>query len=211
MASNLLAITNISESPSKNPSKNNKFLSTFKLKIKQCFDLWWQGKRNSEGKLDFYFKYKKFFKYEEYLDFLPRHVRRFMTRLRTSSHNFPIEILRYGKNKPKREERKCKICTLYEKGDEIHYLIRCNNFILHEIRQSFLKEIKEQKPQLDVFSTDNIIQYCLPMTDRSIYLPMATYVKNILQAYGTEKREIPPAPVTTRSGRLVKKPNKLDL
>ena len=105
MASNLLAITNISESPSKNPSKNNKFLSTFKLKIKQCFDLWWQGKRNNEGKLDFYFKYKKFFKYEEYLDFLPRHIRRFMTRLRTSSHNFPIEILRCGKKQTKKRRK----------------------------------------------------------------------------------------------------------
>ena len=211
MVTYLLSITKITEKPSKNTKSNNRILCSFKKKIKQCFEQWWQTKSISEGKLDFFFKYKKTFKCEEYINFLPRHIRRFLTRLRTSSHNFPVETMRYMKKKPNREERKCNICALAEKGDELHYLLRCKNVMFPEIRQNFLEEIREQIPQFGAFSLDNIVQYCLSMTDRRTYLPMATYVKNIMQAYGSEKREKIPAPVKTRSGRLVKKPDKLDL
>ena len=160
MVTNLLSITKITEKPSKNTKMNNKIISNFRLKIKQCFEQWWKTKSiSSEGKLDFFFKYKKVFKCEEYINFLPRHIRRFITRLRTSSHNFPVETMRYMKNKPKREERKCNICALAEKGDELHYLLRCKNAMFPEIRQNFLDEIKVIIPQFGAFSLDNIVQY----------------------------------------------------
>ena len=55
----LLSITKNTQKPSKNPKENNKILSNFKIKIKQCFEQWWQIKRINTGKLDFFFIYKK--------------------------------------------------------------------------------------------------------------------------------------------------------
>ena len=211
MVGHLLAVVGIDEQPSQNCKTNEGILLTFKKGIKQCFDRWWREKKSEGGKLDFYFKHKGAFGYEEYLDSLPRHIRMYITRLRTSSHNFPIETLRYKKNKPARAERRCDVCSLGEMGDELHYLLRCENIALQEIRLTFLSDIKKQIPRLDVFSAGNIIQYCLQMTDKSIHRPMALYVKRILLAYRAQKGHIPAAPTKTRSGRLVKKPEKLNL
>ena len=51
------------------------------------------------------------------------------------------------------------------------------------------------------------------MTDQLIHKPMASYVKKILEAYKSEKGDpkVKPTTITTRSGRTVKKPKKLDL
>ena len=181
--------------------------------IHQHFDQWWQSRRQEEGKLDFYFKQKYIFKHEEYLDNLPRNLRIHITRLRTSSHIFPVEVLRYNKNKPHRNERVCDVCQLKETGDELHYLLRCRNELICQIRQNFLIDIKKELPQFTNFSPENIITYSLPMTDQLIHKPMASYVKKILEAYKSEKGDpkVKPTTITTRSGRTVKKPKKLDL
>ena len=211
MINHLIKKTGIKEQPSKNPKINDKILSNFKTKIHHEFSIWWKEKKNLPGKLDFYFKHKNEFRFEPYLDSLPRNIRIYVTRLRTSSHNFPVEILRYSKNKPAREERKCNICSLNEMGDELHYLLRCSNIALHEIRTTFLDDIKQKIPQFEVFSAENIIQYCLSMADRNTNLSIAIYAKKIIQAYRLEKSETPVMPTITRSGRLVKKTDKLNL
>ena len=95
-------------------------------------------------------------------------------------------------------------------GDELRYLLRCSNIALHEIRTSFLDDIKQKIPQFEVFSAENIIQYCLSMVDRNTNLYIAIYVKKIFQAYRLEKSETPILPTITKSGRLVKKPDKLN-
>ena len=200
--------------PSSNPKSNNKLILDIKTKIHQHFDQWWQSRRQEGGKLDFYFKQKKIFKREEYLDTLPRNLRTHITRMRTSSHIFPVEVLRYNKNKPHRNERVCDVCQLKETGDELHYLLRCGNEQISQIRQNFFTDIKKELPQFTYFSLENIILYSLPMIDQLIHKPMASYVKKILEAYKSEKGDRPkvkPTTITTRSGRTVKKPKKLDL
>ena len=209
----LLNALGVNIQPSPNPKINDKFARDIKTKIHQHFDQWWQSRRQGGGKLDFYFKQKKVFKREEYLDTLPRNLRIHITRLRTSSHILPVEVLRYNKNKPHRSERVCDVCQLKETGDELHYLLRCRNELISQIRQNFFTDIKKEMPQFIHFSLENIISYSLPMIDQSIHKPMASYVKRILEAYKSEKGDpkIKPTTITTRSGRTVKRPTKLDL
>ena len=181
MVEHLLTLTKIGERPSQNQKFNNKILNNFKKNINELFTKWWQQRKLEGGKLDFYFAQKNSFGYEKYLDRIPRHIRKSITRIQTSSHNFPIELLRYSENKPKREERKCKICNMNETGDEFHYLLRCTNNSMREIRESFILKMKSQTPQFKTFSASNIVQYCLIMADEQIQLPMALYATKVLQ------------------------------
>ena len=212
----LLQVTNMQEiNPSENIKENNKISTNFQQKINSVFKEWWETQAivSGENKLDFYYKYKKAFNYETYLDNVPKHLRIHMTRLRTSSHILPIEVQRYKKIKVNRENRKCQICNLVEMGDEEHYLLRCNNINISNARNSFFEKIRKDISQFDKFTNNNIIDYCMNMSDINIQMPMAIYVKNILSIYkeeveGTHNN---PENITTRYGRLSKRPIKLNL
>ena len=105
-----------------------------------------------------------------------------------SSHNLPIEILRY--KKINRDERICSICHLKEMGDETHYLKRCTNSKLISIRNNFLDNIKTLT-QFSNFNDNNIIDYCLSMKDTNIQTQTAKYVKELLKKYKQETN-VPP-------------------
>ena len=194
--------------------KIKKFNST----LKSSFHQWWKSQAIVTGvnKLDFYYKYKKHFRFEKYLDTIPKASRMQITRLRLSSHPFPIETGRYtkGKKKTNRIDRICKICHLAEMGDEEHFLRRCENSLIMETRNKFISDVKEKCSQMATFSVDNIISYCILMNDPNTQLPMAIYAKEIIETYSEIRnlQSIPPdSPKTTRLGRLIKKPEKLDL
>ena len=95
-------------------------MKIFKSKLQKGFLGWWESQAVVTGtnKLDFYYKYKKCFSFEKYLDNIPKSSRMQITRLRLSSHPFPVETGRYSKIAIKRSDRLCKICHLNEVGDE---------------------------------------------------------------------------------------------
>ena len=78
----------------------------FKSKIYSKYSNWWKSQAvvTGENKLDFYYKYKKTFKFESYLDDIPKNLRRGITKLRLSCHSFPVETLRYSKENIKRKD-----------------------------------------------------------------------------------------------------------
>ena len=210
----LLKFTNTNHSPSKNEIVNNKAAKIFERKLKNAYHNWWTEKMTSieNRKLSFFYTYKKTFKFEPYLDTVPRHIRLFTTRLRTSSHNYPIEVLRYNKPVIERQDRKCTICNNNQVGDELHYLLKCTNYNILNTRQTNMKELREAVDQFENFSDDCIIQYCLLLHDYRIHNGMARYVKAIAETYKEETMEKQTIPITyTRCGRLVKKPEKLNL
>ena len=191
-----------------------KQIRDFKVGIRSLFEKSWHEKlaAHENNKLDFFYKYKRIFRFENYLDRIPRHIRLYITRLRTSSHNLPVERLRYSKNKPERADRKCDICRLGGVGDERHLLLQCNGIGLNDIRLNFIDNIRNTIPQFENFTDENIIDYCLTMQDENLQLPMASFVKQMSIAYKEEKEEnVVCVPTATRSGRVVKKPDKLDL
>ena len=163
----LLKTAEFENTPIDNEKDYGKFVTKFKTKIRKMYDEWWVKKMRSveNRKLDFFFSYKKSFKFEKYLDTLPRHIRLYMTRLRTSSHSFPIETLRYCKPKIEAHDRKCNICNKGKIGDEMHYLTDCDNDNLLTIRNNFMTNIIQTIPEFEQFDLNNIKQYCLLMHD----------------------------------------------
>ena len=91
----ILKYCNIHEEPSKITPINKNLTNTFQNNIKNLYVEWWRSKIKPENstKYDFFYKYKKHYIFEKYLDKIPRDIRLYVTRLCTSSHNLPVEIL----------------------------------------------------------------------------------------------------------------------
>ena len=168
-------------------------IDTFKLSMKILFDVGWEADAflKDRSKLDFYFSLKKNFGFENYLDSLELGARIHVTKLRLSAHCLPVEILRYDKKYPDREDRTCNICELNVLGDENHYLTKCNNKSMADVRSSFFETIKLLCPQLATFNNENIIKYCLCMKDALIQEPTAFFVKKVYETYKHEEK-LPP-------------------
>ena len=199
----------------KNELENKELTKIFKQKIENIYQNWWNEKMKSteNRKLDFFFSYKKTFKFEPYLDAVPRNIRRYATRLRTSSHSYPVETLRYCKPTIDQQDRKCTICNTNQVGDEIHYLLNCTNYNILNTRKTHMKELRGTVDQFRNFSEECIIKYCLLLNDKRILHGMSQYIKAIAEAYKEETAEKPTIKpeVTTRYGRRVKEPVKLNL
>ena len=132
--------------------------------------------------MEFYSKYKKNFQFENYLDNLNWENRKIISRFRLSNHEFPIENLRFAQN-ILREHRICTICDLNDIGDENHYPLKCNNNKINEIRNNFNKSIKDVMPQMSQFSMKNIIDYCMTMSDVTIYKTTAIFLEDLLLTF----------------------------
>jgi hypothetical protein len=193
----------------------NEKSKTFKSKLTSRFTNWWKDQAIVTGhnKLDYYYKYKKTFQFEKYLDTIPKGTRIYLTRLRLSCHPFPIETGRYALNKTKREDRVCPICQMNELGDEEHYLCRCSNSLVDKTRTNYMTDIRKNNPQMTNFTIKNMIDYSMLLHDNSMQLPLAIYIKEITHIFKelTNLQSKTEVPVFTRSGRQIRKPTKLDL
>ena len=123
------------------------------------------------------------------VDIIPRNTRIYTTRLRTSSHAYPIETLRYCKPKVEPQDRKCKICPSDRTGDENHYLFDCSNDRLRPIRDNFIQIITQIVPTFKDFNQEHIIQYCLLLHDIRTIARTANYIKEIHIAFKEETEE----------------------
>ena len=214
----LRKFTNITDNPSNENIMNNSIINRFKKVIRIKYDKWWSQSAEPTGsnKLDFYYRYKKTFTFEKYLDNIPKHIRIHITRLRMSSHSLPIEVQRYRKKDKKieREDRRCTICNTNATGDEMHYLLKCNNAEISHVREQFFSEIKRQNAQFMNLSDQNIMDYCMLMNDTNIQFLAAKYAMDILHTYKEEMGGLSATytpPTETKSGRTIRKPVKLDL
>ena len=211
----LIKVTNLKDTPNINQLHNKKVIKNFKTLINIKFEDWWlkQATPTGKNKLDFYYTFKRSYKYETYLDYLPRHLRIPTTRFRISNHCLPIEVLRYNKKRKERTERICDICNLREMGDEKHYLLRCKNSEILYARSQFIEVAKSINSQMVQFLDKNIVDYSLTMKDPLIQAPLAQFIKTILDTFReeTQIKKAVEVPITTRYGRLVKNKQKLDL
>ena len=82
-----------------------------------------------------------------------------MSRFRLSAHFLPIEKRRY--QKIKREDRLCPICNLRVVGDEMHYLLKCENVKMKSIRKEFKNNIEILQPTFKNFDIKNAVIYCV--------------------------------------------------
>ena len=166
-------------------------ISRFRDRIKFLFQLWWEKETKNRSKLDFYFSLKKHFGFESYLDNqdIKKEARIATTKLRLSSHCLPVEVLRYcGRD---RQDRTCNICPLNKAGDENHYLAECENKGMADVRENFLTAVKNMNPQLENFSTQNIIIYCLGLKDTKFQGITANFISDLFKQYKKESN-LPP-------------------
>ena len=76
-----------------------------------------------------------------------------------------------------------------ETGDETHYLLTCNNSEISSIRETFMRNIRKEVPQLAQFSDKNIIDYCMILHDQKIQMPTSIFIKNLLCMYNIKKNQ----------------------
>ena len=76
-----------------------------------------------------------------------------------------------------------------------------------------MEKLRKTVDQFKNFSEDCIIKYCLLLNDKRIIQGMSQYIKAIAETYKEETADKPPIKpeVTTRYGRKVKEPIKLNL
>ena len=186
----LLKATNLDQTTSEEiREEQGKFIRRFTTELHRLHkDYWETEQQNEEGKLRFYFQYKRTYKHEEYLQCLGREDRRAVSKLRLSSHGFPIEQMRYQDTEP--HERICHICSMEDVGDEIHYLTKCGNMELRCIRSNFQEEILMAQPQFSKFKFADIVQYCLLFHDKATYSSFGRYIKNIMSKFEDESKRI---------------------
>ena len=88
-----------------------------------------------------------------------------------------------------RKNRFCQICDLNEIGDETHYLTKCENTKIEDLRHLFITNVKNIQPQFEPFDCMNIMKYCLNMNDEILYEPFSTYIKDLFEIYKEEEQE----------------------
>ena len=178
---NQIDVTEITE-------RRHSFTKAIKEKLTEQYKEKWRKEIEAkrEGKLRFYQELKKNFQYEKYLDNIPRVDRKAITRLRLSCHTLPIERMRY--QKIEKDERKCPFCS-EEVGDEWHYLTKCSNRNIYEVRSEFVAKVKSIQPQLTNFNLINLMKYCVSMQDVVIQTETAYFVKELLCTYSDAVEE----------------------
>ena len=122
----LMNVFNLSESIN-NP---NKLRYEAKKSIRSSFSEYWKTTINTNGRLEFYNKYKNSFEFEEYLRIASFDKRKAITKIRCSDHDLEIQRGRHNGNN--RAVRMCKLCKNNAIDNEEHFLFECSFY--QEIR-----------------------------------------------------------------------------
>ena len=124
-----------------------------------------RDRKHSKGKHQLYAEIKTKNSFEKYLDIDNMNIRKAITKMRISSHKFPIETGRYeGKE---RENRICPLCC-NDIGDEKHYIFECENKTITETREKFMPIIFSKSPQLKRLGIQEKLKYMLLCNDDSL-------------------------------------------
>ena len=100
-----------------------KLCNDSKIVMKAAFSEYWKSSIVTNGRLEFYNKYKQVFKFEEYLHIPTFDKRKAIAKLRCSDHELEIEK---GRHKNiLRHARLCKLCDMSEIETEEHFLFEC--------------------------------------------------------------------------------------
>ncbi|KAH3733781.1 hypothetical protein DPMN_040215 [Dreissena polymorpha] len=132
---------------------------------------WFRSIENSSV-LDMYRVFKSTFVYENYLDLLPKSLRHYVAKLRSSSLPLRIQTGRYaGQNIP-RNERFCLCCNELDIEDEYHFVCKCPLYV--DIRKNYLKKCYYNRPSVYKF------HQLLNTTNKFELIKLAKFVKEAL-------------------------------
>ena len=121
-----------------NFDSNIDYLPSLKQRLRDQFVQNWRETTMNMSKLDYYCKFKTFFKFEEYLTLVTNDkLRKHLSCFRLCSHNLAIEAGRFvGID---RQNRICEFCNNNTVESEYHFLLTCPKY--HNIRNTYLPRI----------------------------------------------------------------------
>ena len=117
---------------------------------------------------------------EKYLSLISNvTVRKAITKIRLSAHNFDIET---GRQKNiQRSCRYCSLCNTQNIGDEFHVLFKCTNINVLQIRQIAIDEISKVTPSFSLLSATDKFKYCFLASDENIIHIVGNFFRKILE------------------------------
>ena len=109
----------------------------------------WETQVNNSPKCSVLYKHIKLtFTREYYLNKLPYNLRLAMSKIRTCSHSLPIEAGRYAGSYKPRQDRTCNKCNSTLRGDELHFILVCQNPTLVELREKYISPYYTSEPSM---------------------------------------------------------------
>lgn len=132
----------------------------------------WYADLENSSKCYHYRNFKQLFECENYLSLVPSSVYKFILKFRTCNHKLPIEVGRY--TGVDRRYRICGICDLGDVGDEYHYLFKCSNTNLVNLRQSVLPMYYQR--DLSIFK---FYQFMQNQKDEQLLFSISKFIKVI--------------------------------
>ena len=205
------------------------------LRLSKCFNLsrsfhndmqnvyriiWKREMQSCSGKLRTYSQFKKEFTLENYINHFPLHKRRNLTKLRISAHSLAIETGRYNNSansssNAAANKRLCFNCKIIE--SEFHFIFECN--LYEQERKQMFEHLHEFT---SIPSNATVENFCTLMSclngDPEVGSILCNFINNCFEIRRDSiniARErnvlLRPETTTTRSGRLSKRPIRLDV
>ena len=122
--------------------------SLFKEKVNDIELQNWHSKINTYSHCVNYRIFKSKLHLEDYLTLLDPKNAISLCRFRCGNHKLPIVTGRY--NKIDRQERKCKLCSSGDLGDEYHYIMCCSHF--KKERAALIRNRYSERPNTQKFN-----------------------------------------------------------
>ena len=162
-----------------NKYKISKYSQTLKLQLTKRYAHIQSEMIGKSGKLDILHIVKKNVNFEKYLTYVKivEH-RKAISKLRTSSHDLPVEKQRLLKIPC--YKRLCNLCTSSVVGDEFHVLFECTSIILQKLRDEALLQILDISPQLALLPLMSKFIYIMSCCDEIITRIVAPCLHKIL-------------------------------
>ena len=107
--------------------------------------------------------------------------RKFVTQIRISAHEFPVEQGRYV-NIPT-EQRFCNICDYKVVGNEYSYLFMCRENTLKILREHFIKEILNVNVNFRNSDFKTLFYYILMMNYYTIFNLTVKFIRDITEQF----------------------------
>jgi hypothetical protein len=150
----------------------DEFILVFSQRLRDSYIQNWNIEKYNTPKLNLYNVYKDNFCEESYLSInVPRRLRRFLAKFRTTSVALEIEMGR--RYQTPREDRLCKLCShsnINRVEDEYHFLLECSAYM--EARQIYIGEV-----QVNLYSFRRL----MATEDTHVLINLANFVSTALE------------------------------
>ena len=153
------------------------FLGIFKQRVRDVFTQNWHLRLEDSTRARCFITFSSF-QYKTYLDMLNiAKYRKYLSRLRLSSHRLEVEAGRWAKpNKIPYENRKCKNCDVLE--DEFHFVMECS--LYGDLRKKYIKRYYWQRPNMLKFIELMSSEHCKTLKNLSVFIEKGFRVRKEL-------------------------------